>query len=312
MIGQLATIEIKDNTLQQLDVTKILDRFHRYYKKLDDLKSFRNTYEQKNTILKWWDSDELRNAQLDSSEVQAAFSKAIGELMLLSIMQAKKLTEQQSLLFEQQIALKKQAENIAEHTGELVNQHRALADQSDRLETLVREYFELKGLTDDGAQKLIEIAGEIKVTKTSMLEEFDRRTGLIEATSNQMSVRMDEISAQIYDRIRQSTEQQILEASVLRQETKKQLREVESVLRTEQATTLTQKIADHSATVNNILQPISRRVDEQTSQLTNAMAIVSMQRENSRRTKRLEIIVTWLSVVLIASLVGAVHLLNLV
>ena len=141
IINQLATIELSDEVLQGLDIGSIYQNFNKNYRNLDSLKNFKTEYEKKNAVMRWWHNDKLQDAQLNSAEVQAEFSKTIGQLMMLSIMQSKKLSEQQTQLNEQQGKLKSQADGIAEHAGELQNQHQVLAEQSEKLETLVHEYF---------------------------------------------------------------------------------------------------------------------------------------------------------------------------
>lgn len=89
IINELATIEVSNEVLQQLDVGGIYQSFSKNYRKLDDLKNFRTEYEKKNWLMRWWHNDKLRDAQLDSAEVQAEFSKTIGQLMMISIMQSK-------------------------------------------------------------------------------------------------------------------------------------------------------------------------------------------------------------------------------
>ena len=207
IINELATIEVSNEVLQHLDVGNIYQNFSKNYRKLDDLKNFRTEYEKKNQLVRWWHNDKLRDAQLDSAEVQAEFSKTIGQLLMISIMQSKRLSEQQTQLNEQQGKLKTQADDIAEQAGELQKQHQFLAEQSAKLETLVHEYFELKGLTEDGAQKLIDIAKEVKTTKDGMLHEFAVRAKDVEALCGEVTAQMQSVSAQVNDQIHLNAEQ---------------------------------------------------------------------------------------------------------
>lgn len=231
IINELATIEVSNEVLQQLDLGKISQSFIKTYRKLDDLKTFRSDYEKNNWLTRWWHNDKLREAQLDSAEVQAEFSKTIGQMMVISIMQSKKLSEQQTQLNEQQSKLKMQADGIAEHAGELRKQHQVLAEQSAKLETLVHEYFALKGLTEDGAQKLINIATEVKSTKEGMLQEFAARAKDVEALCGDVTSQMASLSAQVNDQIYQSAEQIESAIVALQQETRKGLAASESLLR---------------------------------------------------------------------------------
>lgn len=206
IINELAKIDVGNDVLQQMDIGGVYQSFSKTFRKLDDLKNFRTEYEKKNKIARWWHNDKLLDAQLDSAEVQAEFSKTIGQLMLISIMQSKKLSEQQTELNDQQCKLKAQADGIAKHADELQVQHQVLAEQSQKLEILVRDYFELKGLTEHGAQKLIEIAYEVKATKDQMLEEFALRAEGVETVCAEMQSHMDSVSANIDERIYQSEE----------------------------------------------------------------------------------------------------------
>lgn len=234
IINELATIEVSNEVLQQLDLGGIYKSFSKNYQKLDDLKNFRSDYDKKNRLIRWWHNDKLRDAQLDSAEVQAEFSKTIGQLMMISIMQSKKLAEQQTQLNEQQSKLKTQADGIEEHAGELQKQHQVLAEQSAKLETLVHEYFALKGLTEDGAQKLIDIAKEIKSTKEGMLQDFAARAKEVEMLCGDVMSQMTSLSAQVNDQLHQSAEQIQSEIVALRQETHNELAANESALRNQQ------------------------------------------------------------------------------
>jgi hypothetical protein len=223
IINQLATIELSDEVLKGLDIGSIYQNFNKNYRNLDSLKNFKTEHEKKNAVRRWWDNDKLQDAQLDSAEVQAEFSKTIGQLMMLSIMQSKKLSEQQTQLNEQQGKLKSQADGIAEHAGELQNQHRVLAEQSEKLETLVHEYFELKGLTEDGAQRLITIAQEVKATKDGMLQEFATRTKNVEALCGEVATQMASVSSQANEQFRLSSEQTQSSIQALQKETRHEL-----------------------------------------------------------------------------------------
>jgi hypothetical protein len=101
IINELATIEVSEEMLQQLDIDRIYQSFSENYRKLDNLKNTRSAHEDRSWIGRWWNSDELRDAQLDSAEVQAEFSKAIGQLMVISIMQSrgKRLSNPPSNIF---------------------------------------------------------------------------------------------------------------------------------------------------------------------------------------------------------------------
>lgn len=204
IINQLATIQVSDDVLKHLDINNLYESFHDKYRKLDDLKKFRSDYEQKGAVMRWWHNDKLRDAQLDSAEVQAEFSKTLGQLMMLGIMQSRRLTEQQGQLNEQQKKLQSQANGIAEQADVLQRQHVKLAQQSHQLENLVHDYFALKGLTEEGAQKLIAIANEVRTTKESMLFEVDQYSQDMQVRCADALDRLQAFSAEADARIQQA------------------------------------------------------------------------------------------------------------
>jgi hypothetical protein len=175
LIQQLATIEVSSNELTELAPDEIFRNFSSNFAKLGDLKKFKSEHEKKNFIVRWLQSGRLADAQLDSAVVQAEFSKAIGQLMMISVLQSKKLSAQQQTLTSQQAGLERQAKEILSQTEEIAVQQETQAQQAKSLQSLVENYFELKGLTQDGAAKLIAIAMEVRGTKDSMIEDVSRR-----------------------------------------------------------------------------------------------------------------------------------------
>ena len=161
--------------------------------------------EKKNWLGRLWHRGDLRDAQMDSAQVQADFSKSIGQLMMISIMQSKMLSSQQTILNEQQSGLKAQADHIEMHANDLAAQHLVLKEQSERLENLVKDYFALKGLTDKGAEALIKIAKEVKGTKSDMLAKFEEHVTNLKALCSRLSSQVDERVAQVDSQMQAAT-----------------------------------------------------------------------------------------------------------
>lgn len=262
IINQLATIEVSNEILHQLDVDGIYQSFSKNYLKLDDLKNFRTEYEKENRLMRWWHNDKLQDAQLDSVEVQAEFSKTIGQLMMISIMQSKKLSEQQNQLNSQQEKLKTQANGIEAHTAqlqiqsgylekqsselqdqadsigaqtvELQKQQMQLKEQSVRLEKLMEDYFSLQGLTEEGAIKLIEIGHELQSTKEQLVQEFAMRTVTFEALCGDIQSKMASLSARVNEQVQAGAEQTRAKLEIVKRETSEALEANEANLRTHQ------------------------------------------------------------------------------
>ena len=173
LIHRMSQVQVPDDLLRQVNMDGLIDDFRKNFKRLDDFKKTRSRHEDRNFLSKWWNSDELENAQLDAVETQAAFSKAIGQLMVLSIVQSQRLQSQQEQLSSQQGVIKDQTQRIERHTLELHEQQELLAKQNTDLEKLVNDYFELRGLTQEGAKKLIAIANEVQGTRDSLLRSVE-------------------------------------------------------------------------------------------------------------------------------------------
>ena len=189
LIRRMSQVQVPDDLLRQVNMDGLIDDFRKNFKRLDDFKKTRSRHEERNYLSKWWNSDELENAQLDAVETQAAFSKAIGQLMVLSIIQSQKLQSQQEQLSLQQGVIKDQTQRIERHTLELKEQQELLAKQNTDLEKLVKDYFELRGLTQEGAKKLIAIANEVQGTRDALLRSVEESLlGVLSQLDDALSV----------------------------------------------------------------------------------------------------------------------------
>lgn len=181
IIDELATIEVSNEAIRQLDLAGTYKSFRENYKKLDDFKKFRSEHEQRNAAMRWWHNDQLRDAQLTSVEVQGEFSKTIGQLMLISIMQSKKLAEQQGLLSAQQQRLTSLGDRIADHTGTVQARQHELAAKATELKNLFLENSRLHSMTENGMRRLIEIGQDVKAAQAALARQADDRAQALEA-----------------------------------------------------------------------------------------------------------------------------------
>lgn len=332
ILTKLASIEVSSEVLQEIEVEKIYESFRTNFLKLGDLKKFRDEYEKKSRLMRWWHNDKLRDAQLNSTEVQAEFSKTIGQLMMISVIQSKRLAEQQMYLLAQQGQLKKQSDGIDQNTTLLQMQHARLAEQSTKLETLVHDYFALKGLTEEGAQKLIEIANEVKAAKSSMLDEFSSRSAALERLGDDLKSRIDESEAaqrcerdefagQVQRSLESAEQRQSVAVAELHREQK-----VQSGTLAELGMTIEQSKIDHDqrqSAVDNQLAGLGNQGAElaaaqaatddllskvQSAQESHEQALIEFRQGVSERMKCLNIVSSGLFVAVIAILSGLVYL----
>lgn len=206
VIHQLANIPLKESSLDQLELNKVFENFARNYKKLDDLKNFRSEYEQRNFLSRWWDNDKLRDAQLDSAEVQAEFSKTLGQLVAISVIQAKELNEQQRRLRDQQNIINDQVTTLHEHAKELTNQHHIQEDQSKKLKQVVADYMAVKGISDKQLHRLALIVSEIDKTKEEFYDESRRVNDQLSSQLRILDYKLQSTAEKIYEKISDNTE----------------------------------------------------------------------------------------------------------
>jgi hypothetical protein len=175
IIREMSQVTIDGDLLKQIDMSGLLQKFKENHNKLGDFKKARTEYENKGFFARLNPFDNtMKNAQLDATEIQAEFSKTLGQLMVVSIAQSRHLQQQQEQLTSQQNVIKSQTEKIEFQTHELDQQQERLAKQNADLEKLVNDYFELRGLTQDGAKKLISIANDIQHTKVELLDSMEK------------------------------------------------------------------------------------------------------------------------------------------
>lgn len=179
IIRNMSRVEVSDELLQQIDMQDLFDNFKKNYDKLGEFKKTKDKHEQRGVVKKLWHAisfdKTMENAQFDATEIQSEFSKILGQLTVVNIALSKQLNNQQKQLLDQQDKIKKQTTEIESQTKILNDQQNELESQNHELNELVREYFKLKGLTQECAKKLIAIAHEIEVTKDRLLKSVDEK-----------------------------------------------------------------------------------------------------------------------------------------
>lgn len=174
VVKEMSKITVPKDVLKKIDMRSLIEGFKSDYDQLGNLKKARTKHEERNWLSQIWNSGELEEAQLDAAELQASFSKKLGQLMVISIEQSKLLTQQQHNLQLQQNKIKQQATELASANVQLDEQQQEQMKQQQKLKELINDYFELKGLTAEGAEKLILIANEVKETKKTIFDKLER------------------------------------------------------------------------------------------------------------------------------------------
>lgn len=204
IIKEMALLPISREMTESIDMASFMKDFAKDAEQLEYFKKFRKGHEEKNFVGRWWDNDELEDAQLNAVELQARFSKKLGQLMVVAIKQSKMLTQQQVHLKEQQEEIKTQTQDISSVNRSIADQQERLAEQQSETQKLIDDYFELKGLTAEGAKKLIEIAKEVEATKDELLLDVEQSVAGIYQIRDQLVKQLEE----------QTSNQQKLEQSI--------------------------------------------------------------------------------------------------
>jgi len=144
---------------------EIMRELSENFPKLGDFKATREKHEASSFLSRWWNQDELKNAELDSIELQEKMAELMVKMIVLQMHTQHEIAAQQSKLAEQQQALENQAREIIEANEKIAFQQGELSRQQSELKNLVENYFELKGLTAEQGAKLIQYAKKIEAAK---------------------------------------------------------------------------------------------------------------------------------------------------
>lgn len=202
IIERMAHLDVPNDLLKTVDVDEVLKRFQRAFRRLDDLKKFRTEHERRNAVMRWWNNDELENAQLDAQEVQAEFSKTLGQLMVISMLQARKLDGQQRQLASQQTDIHKLSDRIGSHASELAAEHARLFEQGEQLNRLVRDALDIQ-YSMETERKLIAIASQVATSRDALFAAFDEKL----AEAHGLAERTRQLAAESFERITSHVEQ---------------------------------------------------------------------------------------------------------
>lgn len=215
LISRMSEVKIPEDLISQVDMKGVVENFRTHFKRLDDFRKTRTDYENRGFWKKLGDAvtfdSTMEDAQLDAVETQANFSKAIGQLLVISIVQSQQLQQQQGMLSNQQATLQAQAKRIEQNGEALQHQQQSLKAQNESLKKLVDDYFELKGLTADRAKELIRIASEVRATRDGLLKSVGDTAESVRSematTKQNLSGQMNDLEAHVFGRLEEIVNQ---------------------------------------------------------------------------------------------------------
>jgi chromosome segregation ATPase len=177
IVSEMSKVQVPSDLIQKDDVVDIMENFKQKIQKLDEFKKIKSDCENKELTRKILDflfgDNKMKDAQHNAIELQAEFSKLLGKLMLIGVIQSRLLNQQQEKLSVQQDEIKEQTEKIEEQTGMLAEQHKILSKQAFELEKLVKDFLELKEHQNNVAKQIIGIANEVKATQDNLYRKLE-------------------------------------------------------------------------------------------------------------------------------------------
>lgn len=298
IINKMALVPVSPKMIEKVDMASLLKSLEGDFEQLENFKKFRNDYEEKNFIGRWWDNNELEGAQLDAVVLQASFSKKLGQLMVVAIKQSQMLTQQQVVLKEQQEEIKSQTQDIASVNRSIADQQGKLAEQQRDMQKLIDDYFELKGLTAEGAKKLILIAKEVETTKDQLIDKVEQsvagihqlRDKLINQLEEQIS-KQQQLEKNIQSRQESQTHQLGVMSEQLKQQSIEGHRNLQTVKEAHSAETVQlhriitehKQISEkHNADLREEISGFSNQLIEQQA---SAQSIVNQQQQQINTLK---------------------------
>lgn len=326
VIAQLASTVPSDDLLAQIDIAEVYEKFHSTFKRLDDFKRVRDEHEQRNFLGRLFNRGELKNAQLDAQQVQAEFSKTLAQLMVISSLQARQLTEQQGQLADQQKTLDAKAEELARQNIRLEQHQAVIKHQAAGLRQYVTDLLKVQGLTDEHGEMLISIAKEVMETRDRLLADFDNRMqqiqGALDEQQQLLREVIDEQASSLEQRLAQlqqavdSTQEQRLQAveqdllAALNEQRREAVRQTERLdadlsLRAQQLSELREVLAEQHQTLLN------ERSERQRERAEHQAELHALRNEQSngetrlrREQRRLMAVLCGLSLVCAGALAG--------
>lgn len=179
----------------QIDYDEIISEFRERLSHLGNLKDFRSQHENRSWLGRWWHKGDLEQAQLDAQVLQADFAESLAKLMAINLHLSGQLGQQQNTIGAQQERLAEQNESLREQTEVLDRQQAELKVQGEDLAKLVEDFFELRGLTQNEARKLILIANEVKSTRDDIYDRFEKCVADLRSEQSALKLFIEKLSS---------------------------------------------------------------------------------------------------------------------
>lgn len=157
----------------------------------DKARLAKQAVENGNWLGSWWHDrkDALRDAQHDLSLAVADLSENNSKLLIFNTAISKMLLDAQHKLNEQQIILNNQARELKSHTEELANQNEILKSANQtiiqeqaKLDSLVREFVQIKGLTREQVGQIAQIVKDANALKEELTQQFQQECAVMSKT----------------------------------------------------------------------------------------------------------------------------------
>lgn len=123
-----------------IDIFKdVVEKYPKNKEHLEKINSFKNDYDNRSFIGKWWDNDKLRDKTTEATFLLTEMSDSQLKLQILTCWMCNELKKQQDIIHSQQRDLSRQSEELNNNHKSMKIQQEFINDQSVKLEEQNRE-----------------------------------------------------------------------------------------------------------------------------------------------------------------------------
>ena len=170
-----------------------------------------------NAVGNWWHNrnDDVQDAQIDLSKSIGSLTQKSSQLLIVNTAISKVLSDQQNILYQQQIQLEQQTKTLEGQNKKILEQQVQLSEQQKEINLANQGLMEAKGLTQEQAKELVgcvvmvtEAEKRIGAANQALTSNIEQQ---LHATAEQCLSQLNEGFAQ-QEQYHVAFEQQILDA----------------------------------------------------------------------------------------------------
>lgn len=175
----------------------MIDAMNKTKETSDKARLAKQAIEDGNFFGNFWNNrdDALKDAQHNLSLAVANLSENNSRLLMFNVAISKILLDYQQQLNDQQTVLNHQAQELKLHTDELASQNmelnrvnQAIIREQEKLNDLIKEFMEIKGLTNEQVKQLAQVVKDANILKEELVETVKHQYATVSKTIEEMEV----------------------------------------------------------------------------------------------------------------------------